>query len=276
MVVYKTTNLLNGKIYVGKKEGDDPSYIGSGYILKKAIAKYGKENFKKEILETCGSREELVEREIFWIKELNATDPDIGYNVAEGGNGGNTYYGKTVEEMTAIREKISEAGKGRVFSEEHRKKLAEAAHRRKGNKPCKFKGMKYEDYMDEDKAFSIKNNLKSINVGKKLSEETKIKIGNSSRGRVLGPMSDEHKENLKRSFIERDKKRSQLTQEKNIKYLDELLISEVTEENANYARRVYQRVRNYGVDMSKYSILVEKFKEIEFNRRSNRNTSLIK
>lgn len=63
MVVYKTTNLINGKIYVGKDESMKPHYIGSGYILKKAIKKYGKENFKKDILESCSSREELGEKE---------------------------------------------------------------------------------------------------------------------------------------------------------------------------------------------------------------------
>lgn len=94
MVVYKTTNLINGKIYIGKDESMKPHYIGSGYILKKAIRKYGKENFKKDILESCGSREELEEKERYWIKELNATNPEIGYNVAEGGTGGNTYHGK--------------------------------------------------------------------------------------------------------------------------------------------------------------------------------------
>ena len=51
MIVYKTTNLINGKIYVGKYEGNRENYLGSGYILKKAIKKYGRENFKRE---NCG------------------------------------------------------------------------------------------------------------------------------------------------------------------------------------------------------------------------------
>ena len=70
MVVYKTTNMVNGKIYVGKYEGDRESYLGSGYILKKAIKKYGKENFKREIIERCNSIKELIEKEKYWIKTI--------------------------------------------------------------------------------------------------------------------------------------------------------------------------------------------------------------
>lgn len=105
MIIYKTTNLINGKIYVGKDKRNLDSYLGSGLILKYAIEKYGRENFKKEILEKCDSNDLLCEREIYWIKELNATDKNVGYNIALGGAGGDTYtnnpnYDKIVEKLT--------------------------------------------------------------------------------------------------------------------------------------------------------------------------------
>ena len=46
MIIYKTTNLVNGKIYIGKDSKNNPNYLGSGNLLKKALIKYGKENFK--------------------------------------------------------------------------------------------------------------------------------------------------------------------------------------------------------------------------------------
>ena len=47
MIIYKTTNLVNKKIYIGQDSKNNPEYLGSGAIVKKAIKKYGKENFKK-------------------------------------------------------------------------------------------------------------------------------------------------------------------------------------------------------------------------------------
>jgi group I intron endonuclease len=89
MIIYKTTNLVNGKFYIGKDAKNKKSYLGSGNILKEAIKKYGKENFKKEILEVCTSLEELSEREKYWIEKLDAIN--LGYNLTEGGTGGDTY-----------------------------------------------------------------------------------------------------------------------------------------------------------------------------------------
>lgn len=90
MVIYKTTNLINGKFYVGKDESNNPKYLGSGKILKLAINKNGVENFKKEILEECSTKEELNEKEKYWIDVLSATT--LGYNIAEGGTGGKTKF----------------------------------------------------------------------------------------------------------------------------------------------------------------------------------------
>ena len=79
MVIYKTTNLLNGRYYIGKDEKNNPDYLGSGKILKLAINKNGRENFKKEILEVCQTRKILNDREKYWIKSLSATT--LGYNI---------------------------------------------------------------------------------------------------------------------------------------------------------------------------------------------------
>ena len=85
MIVYKTTNLINGKIYVGQDSKNNPRYLGSGAIIKRAIKKYGVENFKKEIIEVCHSKNEMDEKEKYWIKKLKTIEN--GYNISEGGNG---------------------------------------------------------------------------------------------------------------------------------------------------------------------------------------------
>lgn len=90
MIIYKTTNLVNGKIYIGQDKYNNPRYLGSGKILHLAFQKYGIENFNKEILEECESVEDLNEREKYWIGFYNSTDRKIGYNIALGGNGGDT------------------------------------------------------------------------------------------------------------------------------------------------------------------------------------------
>jgi len=89
MIIYKTTNLVNGKIYIGQDSNNDTNYLGSGLLVNKAIKKYGKNNFIKEVLEHCSSKKELNEKEKFWIYNLSATT--LGYNISSGGNGGDLF-----------------------------------------------------------------------------------------------------------------------------------------------------------------------------------------
>ncbi len=90
MIIYKTTNLINGKIYVGLDTKNIPGYLGSGLLIKRAIKKHGIENFTKEILEECENIKELSDKEIYWINKLNSRDKKVGYNIMTGGYGGDT------------------------------------------------------------------------------------------------------------------------------------------------------------------------------------------
>jgi len=93
MFVYKTTNLVNGKIYVGQHATNnlDDQYIGSGKLITRAIKKYGPNNFKFEIFQFAESYEELDALEKNLISTLSANDGNIGYNIHPGGLGGNAY-----------------------------------------------------------------------------------------------------------------------------------------------------------------------------------------
>lgn len=116
--IYKTTNLLNNKIYVGQHRVNndqiDENYYGSGKILDQAIKKYGIQNFNIEILEWCETKEILNEREKFYIEKLNSRDSSIGYNICKGGDcgpGGPMFQNHTHSEETKRKMSINRTGK---------------------------------------------------------------------------------------------------------------------------------------------------------------------
>lgn len=87
--LYKITNLINNKIYIGIHSTDklDDGYFGSGRALIKAIRKYGKANFKKEILEWFDWRCEALQREA-QIVNKEFIERDDNYNLIVGGSDG--------------------------------------------------------------------------------------------------------------------------------------------------------------------------------------------
>ena len=84
--IYKTTNMINGKIYIGKKTSSVfiEDYYGTGSKIKKAITEFGIENFKVELLEWCSTKDILSRQESYWIEKLNSRDSNIGYNLKQG------------------------------------------------------------------------------------------------------------------------------------------------------------------------------------------------
>ena len=129
--IYKFTNKINGKIYIGESlymnerlsKYRSCAKINPVCLIEKALAKYGFDNFKYDIVETFPngvSKETLVSREKFWISFFNSTDKTIGYNVLP--------FGKCMvgfKMSDEAKAKISKANKGRVFSTEQRKRMSE-------------------------------------------------------------------------------------------------------------------------------------------------------
>ena len=83
--IYMTINNINQKFYIGKRviqnNNTDKIYLGSGTAIIKSIAKYGKSNFSREILCYCNDAEELENQEINLIKQFDAINRSIGYNI---------------------------------------------------------------------------------------------------------------------------------------------------------------------------------------------------
>lgn len=157
MVVYLITNLINGKRYIGMDTKNNPNYLGSGSLIVKAIKKYGKENFKKEILETCSTINELEKRETYWIEYFDALNDENFYNLADvRKRGKNPFKNKTAEELKNIFDKIK--------SKERNKKIGKA-----NSKP-------------KPKGFGEK--MSKIHTGRKKTEEAKLKQSVKIKGRI--------------------------------------------------------------------------------------------
>lgn len=97
--IYKITNLINNKVYIGQtsrtiekrwkehlRHGFNPNNAEYQRHLYKSMRKYGKEAFTIETVESCDN-DLMSERETFWVKFYNSTDPKFGYNLTFGGEG---------------------------------------------------------------------------------------------------------------------------------------------------------------------------------------------
>lgn len=178
MIIYKTTNLLNGKIYIGKDTKNSESYLGSGKILKMAISKYGKENFKKEILEIVDNSEKLDSREIYWIDFYDSIKN--GYNLTRGGTGGDTYTNRSEDSRNETKQKL----KKRIFSDEViEKRIKNLKKFKSGEDHPFFKKKQTEDTkLKRRKTFELNGFPME---GKKFSEESKKKISLSKKGKAI-------------------------------------------------------------------------------------------
>ncbi|WCZ66372.1 homing endonuclease [Yersinia phage MHG19] len=111
--VYETTNLVNGKKYIGKHSSEklDDDYLGSGIALRRAVDKYGSDSFKREILKQFDSSEEAFEYEAKLVTEEIVNDNNY-YNMTTGGFGGNIIFTEDVKAKmsTSAKERIKRDG----------------------------------------------------------------------------------------------------------------------------------------------------------------------
>ena len=163
--LYKTTNTINGKFYIGKHSTDDldDGYMGSGIQLANAIKKYGKEAFIVEILEYFESSKETYAREREIVTEEFVVRKDT-YNMRVGGEGfdvGNNH------------------SAGRERSEEHKRKLSEAAKGSKHSEETKLKMS--EAQKGKPKSEETKLKMSEAKKGSKHSKETKLKMSETKK-----------------------------------------------------------------------------------------------
>ena len=166
--IYMTTNLINGRKYIGQKKSDKflhEKYLGSGKILKQAVDFYGKENFKVEMLCECNSKEELDEMEIYYIEFYHAQTSRKYYNICKGGDAGPG----------------GPMFKGHQHTDETKQKMSEC---RKGSNNSNY-GNRWKQ-SDELKSLHSKLSSGENNgmYGKKQSDSTKKLISSANKGRI--------------------------------------------------------------------------------------------
>lgn len=192
MIIYKITNLLTNKIYIGQDSKNNPKYLGSGKILKRAIKKYGKENFKKEVLEECNNQIELDNREQYWINLLNTTNQNIGYNISFGGQTG---WHKGLKHSEETKKLFSETRKGKLTGNKngmYGKKHTEDAKKKMANPQFGDKNGMYGKKHTEDTKKKMSQILSGENnpfFGKKHNEDTKKKMSELAKKRKTNPNS---------------------------------------------------------------------------------------
>lgn len=173
--IYEVINLINGKTYIGQHITNDleDGYLGSGKALKAAIKKYGRKNFKKEIIVFANGAASLnfIEKCLvpLWWAEL-----PTNYNMMEGGNNG----ARMTQEA---RNKISKSRTGKKFGPMPEAQRLAMSEQRRGKQP---------DHL----AKLVKENHPRI--GKRHSEESKKKMTLAKLGKKMPPRSKEYCEKI--------------------------------------------------------------------------------
>lgn len=195
-LVYRHTNILTGKSYVGKTittvrtrwKFHCISYrtANASSRFTRALQKYGQSVWYHQVLEDGLNEAEALEREKYWIRRYRTMDPEYGYNMTEGGEGISGYqHTAESKRKIAIRSSrkrpeqkphpqtekakslISKAMKGRVLSKAHREKLRQAWEQRR-----------LTPTNEETRA-----KMSATKKGKPKSEDHRRKLGDSNRGR---------------------------------------------------------------------------------------------
>jgi len=205
MNVYKITNMVNGKIYIGKAEKSiQERFLAHIDCAKKKVNKhlydamnhYGFQNFDVNMVEKCNSIKELNEKEMYWIKFFNSTDKNIGYNIALGGTGGDTFTSQSTLRKKEICKKRSKSmigkNKGKKLSQETKEKLRIAFTGKHPSIEARKK-MSASAKIAQNRPEVKEKRSKSM-TGKKHSPETNLKVSKVLKGKLF---TEEHLKNVR-------------------------------------------------------------------------------
>lgn len=236
--IYKITNIIDGKIYIGSAVNITVRWRNhrnelnrndhKNEYLQRAWNKYKEENFKFEIIEEVEKENNLLEREQYWLDYTESFNRDKGYNLTPTAGSmlgyrfseeskkkiGKSNKGKKRSEE--FKQEVSKRFKGKKFSDTHREKISQSL---KQNSYWYGKTMPKEIKAKMSESQKKRTGINSSNYGKKFSEETKRKMSEVKKGKKLSEdtkkkMSESHKgkvrsEEHKRKLSESVKKYAQ-------------------------------------------------------------------
>jgi len=195
MIIYKATNKINGKCYIGQTTGKlknrrkqhlYKSKNMSNFYFHNALRTYGKDSFEWEVLCECDTKDELNEMEFHYIKQYDTYEN--GYNMTFGGDGI-----IRINISEDHKQKISDALRGenhpmygKHLSEDHKQKISNA-----------LKGKKV--------SISTRKKMSESSIGKKMSEEAKLKLSLAGKGRVSHMKGKTHTKETRKILSEKSK-----------------------------------------------------------------------
>jgi len=189
--VYKITNIINGKCYIGISKNPYARFNthikNNKYPINKAIKKYGKENFTLDILCSCSDYNSVGDQERFYISYYNTMLP-FGYNVSLGGGSHTCDVKEKLRSIAIERNKIY----GNPMKGKHRPDLI--------SYNISQKGKSFEERLGVAQATKAKRKMSKKRKGIKFTEDHKRKIGEANRGNKRPDLAE-----YNRKFKRRDK-----------------------------------------------------------------------
>lgn len=223
--IYMTTNLVNGKKYIGQKASPVfvKSYKGSGTLICKAFKKYGLENFETKVLEWCSNQEELDKSERRFIEQYDAVNSEDFYNLASGGSFGNARKGSKMSEEGKAKIAKATAGENNpMYGKHHTKESCEmmAKHHadfkgenspsykriciNNGNKVKYVNSEELSDYLSKGWRLGITEEMSKKkseeSKGRHHSKETREKLSFANKGEKNGMFGKKMSEETKKLF----------------------------------------------------------------------------
>lgn len=182
MVVYKITNLVNKKVYIGQTIQSIKDRLNHHFRANKATPlyrahlKYGRESFSIEVIDTALTIDELNEKEIYWIEFYKSTEYDIGYNLMSGGGNKGRHSEESKKKMSETHKANMTDERKQLISERTKEGMTEEVRKRLSEIKA---GIKQSPELIEKRA--------AARIGYKWTEESKRKSSETQKGRKKSP-----------------------------------------------------------------------------------------